>query len=144
MLAKELAMQIINYAITRGIAVSNLKLQKLMYFCPLYWYDRHEERLIEDQPFEAWSFGPVIREIYVDYCLYGGDRIWEEADTTSELIPELQRVVDFWLKKRPFELVAHSHRKGGAWIRAFDPSRKNIIRERNLRDESRLDHALYG
>ncbi|TCI26718.1 DUF4065 domain-containing protein [Exiguobacterium sp. SH5S4] len=53
-------------AIKRGDynTLSNLKLQKLLYYCHGGHYRWDNERLISDNVFEAWEYGPVIRTIY--------------------------------------------------------------------------------
>ena len=47
-------------------AMSHLKLQKLLYYAEAYHLAYFEESLIK-QEFEAWSHGPVCREVFDHY-----------------------------------------------------------------------------
>lgn len=68
MKAMDLAYYIVNRAIDFGNPVSNLKLQKIIYFVNLLHLKRTGDFLISDiekNPFEAWQFGPVIENVYL-------------------------------------------------------------------------------
>ena len=57
-----------------GDLISNMKLQKLVYYaqgCHLALYD---EPLFEDR-IEAWLYGPVVPNLYREYKEYGSDPI---------------------------------------------------------------------
>lgn len=131
-----LARLIINHAIDRKAPVSNLMLQKIMYFCQLVFYREKDERLIQDHDFEAWMFGPVIREVYVEYCLYGGDRIDAREDVEGELPAVIVPEIDHWLAHDPWELVDFSHRQGGAWKQTYVRGQKRIIPDSLVRQEA--------
>lgn len=45
-------------------SLSNLKLQKLLYYCHGGHYRWDNEKLVVDDNFEAWEYGPVIRSVY--------------------------------------------------------------------------------
>ena len=70
MLALDAAKYIINRCISFGHPISNLQLQKILYFCQLAHIKLSGKLLFSDEQFEAWQFGPVVRSIYVKYCLY--------------------------------------------------------------------------
>lgn len=50
--------------------VSNLRLQKLLYFIQGYFYMCYGHRCFDDK-IEAWDFGPVIPNVYREYKVYG-------------------------------------------------------------------------
>ena len=134
--ARVLAHLLINFAISLNRPVSNLMLQKLMYFCQLSCYKHKNRRLIPDCDFEAWLFGPVIRDVYVDYCMYGSNKIIS-ALKEDEVLPDcVQHTLTVWLNRRPWEMVQVIHRKGGAWDRNFQKGRKNIISDIDIRLEA--------
>lgn len=54
--------------------LSNLELQKTLYFTELDYIKKFNEHLIEDE-FEAWRYGPVSREVYCEYRNYGANSI---------------------------------------------------------------------
>lgn len=48
--------------------MTNLKLQKIIFFTYVDYYRKYNEELFEDQ-FESWVYGPVIPELYKNYAL---------------------------------------------------------------------------
>ncbi|OQY42717.1 MAG: hypothetical protein B6240_13665 [Desulfobacteraceae bacterium 4572_87] len=49
-----------------GDLISNLKLQKLVYYAQGFYLALYDEPLF-NEPIEAWTHGPVIRELYRSY-----------------------------------------------------------------------------
>ena len=118
MLALDAAKYIINRCISFGHPISNLQLQKILYFCQLAHIKLSGKLLFSDEQFEAWQFGPFVRSIYVKYCLYGGYVIDTTQTYQEPLVsfPEtLNKVVDKYSVASPWVLVQESHRDGGAW-----------------------------
>ena len=118
MLALDAAKYIINRCISLGHPISNLQLQKILYFCQLAHIKLSGKMLFSDEQFEAWQFGPVVRSIYVKYCLYGGFVIDDNQTYQEPLVSfteTLNKVVDKYSKASPWELVQESHRDRGAW-----------------------------
>lgn len=54
----------------RGLEISNLKLQKLLYYSQGYNLALKGNPLF-DEPIEAWKYGPVVREVYHKFKIYG-------------------------------------------------------------------------
>ena len=87
---KEIADYIIASAHETGSFLSNLKLQKLLFYAQAWHLAIHDERLL-DGHFEAWVHGPVIGDLYREYKKYG----WRDIDEKVEK-PELdQRSIEF-------------------------------------------------
>src|SRR5437868_3452952 len=63
--------------IEEGKPVTQMKLQKMVYFANGYHMVKYNEPLIKES-FEAWKFGPVVPTIYENFKLYGSHPI---ADT---------------------------------------------------------------
>ena len=57
-----------------GDGISNLKLQKLLYYCQGTYLAIKGTPLFE-HPIEAWEHGPVVPEIYHQYKEHGSDNI---------------------------------------------------------------------
>lgn len=100
------ASDVANYFIWRanqdeefGDNITNLKLQKLIYYAQGFYLAWREEPLFSD-PIEAWAHGPVVRPLYIQYQRYGAGPIPtpEEFDLTSideqtrELLEEVYQV----------------------------------------------------
>ena len=61
--AREVANAILSIAEDAGIRVSNLALNKILFFAHGWHLAIHDPPLV-DLPFEAWQFGPVHPQIY--------------------------------------------------------------------------------
>lgn len=132
----QVARHIIHRFEEQGQKVSNLKLQKLLYFSWIDFYIKNKKYLFE-QSFEAWKFGPVNPDTYYNFCdfgglpicldLFGDKKITSEIKTSDAHI--LDSTINKYLKTSVFELVAKTHNKDGAWIATYsgDPKVKNII-----------------
>ncbi len=123
-----------------AIAVTNLKLQKLVYYAQAWHLAIHNEALMEGVEFEAWIHGPVIHELWNKYRNYSYKPINEEA-TPPELDARsdqfLEEVVEVYLDKDAYTMELMSHRED-PWILArngyADNERcTNIISEESMR-----------
>ena len=117
--ATDLAKYIINTSY-RGL--SNLELQKTIYFVELDYRKRTGQRLI-DNDFKAWRYGPVVPDVYEEYRHYGS-RYIEEADMPDIPHGIDTKVIDMTVNRcsdrKSWELVEESHRSDGAWQKSFD------------------------
>ena len=146
--AVDVARYMIDRAEQKKTPLSNLKLQKILYFVWKEYYAQKEEHLFEDY-FFAWQFGPVVPDVYYDYFMFGAspivaglledfdDSIIEEKD--KALIDE---VLDKYAKESVFKLVNITHKAGAAWDRTYRNGigNKEIISfediEEDVRNES--------
>lgn len=114
--ATDLAKYIINTSY-RGL--SNLELQKTMYFVELDYYKQTGKHLVDDE-FKAWQYGPVVPDVYEEYRHYGS-RYIEEADMPDKSKMSqvntsiIEETVDRCSDRKSWELVKESHRSDGAW-----------------------------
>jgi len=69
-----------------GELISNLKVQKLLYYSYVWLYSLQKEKLFSDL-IEAWAYGPVVRVVYNKLKLYGKGNI-EEIETDPQLLPK--------------------------------------------------------
>lgn len=68
--ASVIARAFVQRGIDEGNPVTQMKLQKLIYFAQGIHLAMHHTPLVKDV-IQAWKFGPVIPEIYQEYKLYG-------------------------------------------------------------------------
>lgn len=67
---------IINYSNEHDYGISNLKLQKVLYFIQAYFLTKKKDHTpCFDEKIEAWDFGPVVPEAYLEYKQYGSGDI---------------------------------------------------------------------
>lgn len=117
--ANLLAKYIIAFCNKNGLLISNLKLQKILYFVQLYSIKNSSNKIgvLPPDSFEAWQFGPVIPEVYFKYSLNGGNPIFEDE------LPFPQSDFDNLIKKlaslNAWDLVVKTHKNGGAWENTY-------------------------
>lgn len=75
MKAMELADYIITIQNKKSEPITNLKLQKIMYFLSVDYMMQNGKSLISDEKFERWDYGPVIRSVYFEYSSNHSDPI---------------------------------------------------------------------
>ncbi|MGS0941071.1 Panacea domain-containing protein [Pseudomonas luteola] len=77
-----------------GDVISNLKLQKLVYYAQGFSLALLREPLF-DEPIEAWQHGPVVPQLYRAYRDHGASGIPCPQDfDQSSLTPEQTRLLD--------------------------------------------------
>ena len=70
----DVSRHVINYSNTQDYGISNLKLQKILYFIQAFFLVSTPEQCFEEK-IEAWDFGPVVPEAYREYKQYGSGDI---------------------------------------------------------------------
>ncbi len=114
------AMAVANFIVNKCYVdkkpVSNLQLQKILYFTWVDYYKQTEHTLFWDN-ICAWPFGPVVPEVYYEYCAYGGRPINIRCE--SEISPEdevvLNNIINQYVDVPVNVLVNRTHEKGTAW-----------------------------
>lgn len=77
-----------------GDGISNLKLQKLVYYAQGFHLAIHGRPLFSDR-IEAWEHGPVVPELYHVYKSHGSGNIPTPRDFDPEDVdPEVARLLD--------------------------------------------------
>ena len=120
---------VLDFCEARGRGITNLSLQKIVYFCHVWSLIELDRPLLKHQ-FEAWQYGPVLQYLYRDFKPFGDDPITSRA---TGIDPEtgrkrvvgyvferqtealLTNVVDFYSRLSASELVRLSHVRGGPW-----------------------------
>ena len=93
--ALEVARYIIHHEAQQGRTVSNLRLQKLLYFVQAkFVVDGHDASPCFHEKMEAWGFGPVVREVYYEYRYYGGAMIPPDRNFSTSITPQDQSMID--------------------------------------------------
>ena len=106
---------IIKFSNEKDYGISNLKLQKILYFVQAYFLlkkDDHSPCFAEK--IEAWDFGPVVPEAYREYERFGSGDIPTFADYSAT------------------DLVSVTQEQS-PWINAYNPFQKNEITTDSIR-----------
>lgn len=109
--AHEIASYVINWCHEHGFLITNLKLQKLLYFLQGENCRIRHTRLISND-FYAWQLGPVIPEVYYEFAIYSSSVIPEQQCSTNLSSEELSIIDQILLKYAPkstWNLVDISH-----------------------------------
>jgi len=94
MKAKYGARDIANYFLWKagqqGEFISNLKLQKLIYYAQGLSLVINDKPLFEDE-IRAWSYGPVVPDLWAEYKQYGSNGIPPKSNFNCDTIDEEAR-----------------------------------------------------
>ena len=118
--------------------ISNIKLQKLLYFSWLEYYKRTGEPLF-DEGFQAWRYGPVLPCVYYEYwcnaanILFSSKRTSEPID--GDTLGFLQEMLKAYDKASVNEMIERS-RGSKPWIDNYEVRMKNTIPIADMKAES--------
>jgi len=125
---------VLDYCLSKERPITNLSLQKIVYFCHVRSLV-HLNRPLIKQSFEAWRFGPVLEYLYREFKGFEDNPITGRAtridpNTGSKQVVEyhfdketeslLAETVDFYSRISAGDLVRLSHAPGGPWERAWN------------------------
>lgn len=148
--ADDVAKEVIRYSHEKDYDISNLKLQKILYFIQAIFLNESERACFSDD-IEAWTLGPVIPYVYHKYKIFGANNIPLRAcrnnnfssifaptpvyKSQSELSysdkNDIDLIVDFLSKYTATELVNITHGQD-PWIDAYAPHMNNIISKESI------------
>ena len=108
MTMKNFANHILAVAYENNLSVSNLHLQKVIYFA-MREQKNNYELLSEmyDEPFYIWRYGPIIPSIHKKYNGYGSRAIIEKGEKDNEY-STFNNVIIELLNKDVFSLIDES------------------------------------
>ena len=117
-----------------GRRVSNLALQKIVYFCHVWSLVRTGKPLVKHR-FEAWEHGPVLPYLYREFKIFDAAPIDARAkridpmdgqlriveyDFAPDTMALLTEIVDFYSRIRASDLRGLSHVTGGPWHQVWN------------------------
>ena len=113
--ALAVAKHIVTYCNNQKKPISNLKLQKLLYFVWVEYYQRTNSELFFDNMY-AWPLGPVVPNVYAEFSPYSGLPINksfpEECSQDAWIIDD---IVDRYIDIPAAKLVEMTHEDGRPW-----------------------------
>ncbi|CAB0526037.1 hypothetical protein FRC0485_02330 [Corynebacterium diphtheriae] len=125
-----IANNILSRAFADKAYITPMKLQKILYFVASE-YQKATRRLLLEEPFSTWAYGPVVYSVYDEFRSFSKDNIKRYArdarggvfviDETQdiELKVALDRVWDKTKDMGAVELSEITHLQNSAWDRAF-------------------------
>lgn len=112
--------------------ITNLKLQKILYFAQAYYLAKFNKPLFNNT-IEAWEYGPVIPDIYRRFKNYGGKPIISKRDNSTlsekdkEILKEIWETFGGYSASRLVD-ISHAH---APWRDAY-ASEDKIISNKSL------------
>lgn len=133
-------MIIAKYLFYNGTDMSNLKLQKLLFFAYKDYYIEYKSELFKDD-FQAWIYGPVLPEIYKNFYKILSDNnfniVQDYFEDKKEVVEFLDKIIAKYDSFSSFELVKKTHEEK-SWKNArkgmgdFESSTKKLNIKNNI------------
>lgn len=135
--ASSIAHEFVKKGIEEGYPVTQMKLQKMVYFAQGVHLALHQEPLVKDV-FQAWKYGPVVPGIYHTYKFYGSSPItnteWvmdQEEMEMAKIDEKAKETVDYtWslLKEtNTVKLSNWTHEDGSPWKLNYIDGANDVI-----------------
>ncbi len=122
--ALQVAEYVIEYSTSNGTPVSNLRLQKVLYFIQAEFMVSKNVACFNDK-IEAWDLGPVIPTVYRKYKVFGAssipvvNNVSFDNGITSDDIKTISQTVDQCNRYSTSALVEITHNQE-PWIKAYN------------------------
>lgn len=129
MIVTDVAKYFIHLSHKVNAPISQLKLQKLLYYAQ-GWSFVWDDKALFDEHIEAWRYGPVIPKIYHEYKEYGNGPIPETEGLSffpfagDYELKTIEAVWDGYKKYSPIQLVNKTHRED-PWRDAIEEYKKS-------------------
>lgn len=127
-----------NFFIARVEDLTQMKLQKLVFFAHGWCLAIHGRRLI-DEEIQAWQYGPVIASLYHELKGYGSDAIPQheripggDPELPADVRQLLKRVLAAYGEYDAITLSKMTHLPGAPWEDAYDGSRYSTISDTSI------------
>lgn len=118
--ALNVAKYIVTYCAEQNAPISNLKLQKILYYTWVDYYKETGRTLFWDE-ICAWQLGPVVPDVYYYFCSYAGFPITQtfDIDMAEDDKDILNSIISTYSTKTAGTLVSMTHRNGSPWDRIY-------------------------
>jgi uncharacterized phage-associated protein len=152
---RDVANFVLDLADSHGIEITNLSLQKLLYFIHGWFYSLYDRPLIKNK-FEAWQYGPVQRVLYDQFKVFRdrpirksratyidpetGKNIYKNHDIYKDHAELILEVLNKYAKFTASELVGLSHAEDSPWEFVWEQAEEVIYPGMRIPDEIIRDH----
>ena len=120
--AMDLANYIVDKCIKDNVPITNLQLQRILYFVQKDFLKRGSRAFSDN--IEAWEFGPVVPNVYFCFCGFGAMPIlFISRDTVPNLSTDKNIIDNIVENKRsltPWEIAKETSKITGAWFKVYD------------------------
>lgn len=124
--ALDLANYIVDKCIKDDVPITNLQLQRILYFIQKDFLKRGSQAFSDY--IEAWAFGPVVPNVYFYFCGFGAMPISISRDAVPNLSIDkniIDNIVDTKRSLTPWEIAKETSKITGAWSKVYDNGKGN-------------------
>lgn len=101
--------------------ITQLKLQKLLYFIEAYYMASYDKNRLYKEDFNAWTYGPLCQKVYTEYKCYMDLPIYEFSDNLPKLddtiTNSIDDVYDIFGDVNTSDLIKITHMPGSPWYK---------------------------
>lgn len=121
--ATDVARFLVQYYIDIKKSVTNMKLQKLLYYAWIEYYTHHDGKYLFKDEIYAWKLGPVVPDVYREYRIFAAMPISmtkkpeNSIDEGTQMF--LRSFADRYKDTKAMDLVNRSHVPGKPWEKAY-------------------------
>lgn len=113
--ALDVAKYIIQYSSENGNEITNLRLQKILYYIQGYFFKKFNAEAFSEYIYN-WPYGPVVKDVYYEYNKFVASAITLDESVLDIECSKKERelisvVIDKCFEYKPFELVNKTHQE---------------------------------
>ncbi|WP_221797505.1 Panacea domain-containing protein [Oceanobacter mangrovi] len=121
--AVDVSYKLLQLASERGLQLSNLQLQKLLYIAHGYLLAWKNKPMFDDD-ISAWKYGPVIHGVYEQFREYGASKIpvgeIESGIDDAEVLQALEGTLNLYGDRDAMDLVNLTHQPNTPWYQIYE------------------------
>lgn len=123
--------------LNQGETISNLKLQKMLYYLQGFFIAAFDKKLFEEKV-EAWQYGPVVREAYFHFKEFGQAALMLKGDETIISLSEeeeklFEEVMEEYGQFSAIKLMNMTHAES-PWRKTFNEKPQSEISYERLKE----------
>lgn len=144
--ALDIAKYTINKCIKLKRPVSNLQLQKILYYIQGEYMKKNCGRPLFNDNIEAWRYGPSIPNVYYEYNIYSSSEIIDKQQGNSEIENKIKDIINPIIEEKSkmsaWELVRSTHLEE-CWINAFKREENSVINKKDIAKQFCSEDMCY-
>lgn len=122
--AMDLANYIVDKCIKDNTPITNLQLQRILYFVQKDFLERDSRAFSDD--IEAWECDPVVPNVYFYFCGFGATPILIFRDSVPNLSTDkiiIDNIIEAKRSLTPWEIAKETYK--GAWSKVYNNGKRN-------------------
>lgn len=144
-----IAEYIVEYCNKHYLHITNMRLQKLLYFIQAYFLMKSNGEIVAfNEEIEAWDLGPVVPCIYHQYKRFGSGQIPFNDKSYANIFSDEDRkiiedVIEHFKEKSSIYLMEVTHNQN-PWKEAYNKQNlEKIITKKSIYEYFAEKHTIY-